>query len=83
MFKRLKNSREQDVEWQAQNRKLVNAVFHLRLPISGLMKLIHTPYAINTIYAMNHLDRYKEDVNDAIENLKAYYPKDEDDINYA
>jgi hypothetical protein len=32
---------------------------------------------------MNHLDKYKEDVNDAIENLKAYYPKDEDDINYA
>jgi hypothetical protein len=47
------------------------------------MKLIHTPYAINTIFAMNHLDRYKEDVNDAIENLKAYYPKDVDDINYA
>ena len=47
------------------------------------MKLIHTPYAINTIYAMDHLDRYREDVNYAIENLKTYYPKDEDDINYA
>ena len=83
MFIIINESIELDVEWQAQNRKLVNAVFHLRLPISGLMKLIHTPYAINTIYAMNYLERYKEDVNDALENLKAYYPKDEDDINYA